>query len=115
MDVAQSPPEIPQMQKEPRRFTACVFCAMQYWTDDLKSVYLFGPLCTIPTPASVAALISVENYSSCWPLFPRTELDASSVDFPYYDDDGLKVSRKVLMHKRRVGGSALEGKEPVQV
>ena len=79
------------------------------------SVYLFGPLCTIPTPGVVATLISVEKYSVCWPLIPRIELDASSVDFPYHDDDGLKVSTKVLMHKRRVGGSTLEGKEPVQV
>ena len=60
-------------------------------------------------------MISAENYHACWPPIPRSDLDASSVDFPYNDVDGLEIYANVLMDKRYLGGSAFEGKDSVQV
>ena len=68
---------------ESRGFVACVFCAMQHWSEQLVPRYLTGPHCTIKSPAAVADLLSVEWYSEQWPLIPKGELEASAVDFPY--------------------------------
>ena len=72
-------------------------------------------LCIIPSPGLVPKMISTENYHACWPPIPRTDLDASSVDFIYNDDDGLEIYANVFMDKKYLVGSALKGKDPVQV
>ena len=41
----------------PRQFEACVFCALQFWTEELDELFIAGPKCFMQSPASVAALL----------------------------------------------------------
>ena len=47
----------------PRQFQACVFCALQFWTEDLDERYIAGPKCFMQEPASVATLLDFERYA----------------------------------------------------
>ena len=98
---------------ERRQFVACAFCAMQYWNEELRQVYIAGPSCFMKNPAMVAELLSADWYKKEWPLIPVEELDASAVDLPHKGPDGQATTTKVLMHKRRVSKAAIEGTEPV--
>ncbi len=100
LDVADFSPDLAQTKEAPRCFSACVLCAMQDWSEKLASVYLVGPQCTIPSPAWVADLLAADKYHARWPLIPRSELEASSVDFHHLDVDGSETTTKVLMHKK---------------
>ena len=60
-------------------------------------------------------MICCGHYHAFLALIARSDLDASSVYFPYYDDDGPQTYAKVLLDKRYLGWSALGGKEPVQL
>ena len=71
-----------------RSFSACVFCAMLHWSEDLTEVFLAGPRCDIPDPPRVARLLDVQCYHEMWPLIPLQELEASAVDFTYTGEDG---------------------------
>ena len=93
---------------EPRSFEACVFCAMLHWSEHLKSVYIAGENNEIKNPAAVADLLSVDWYSDQWPLIPKEELNASAIDFPY-EENGERLTKKILMHKRRVTKDHLSG------
>ena len=97
----------------PRQFEACVFCALQLWTEELGELFIAGPKFFMKSPASVAALLDFERYAEKWTLIPREELLASSVDLPHKDALGNWTSTPVLMHRRRVPPSALSGETPV--
>ena len=84
-----------QTATESRSFEACVFCAMLHWSEHLSHHHLVGPKCTMPNPAAVAELLSVDWYSAQWPLIPVAELEASAVDFPYQCENGQWMTRKV--------------------
>ena len=103
----------PLLSPERRQFVACAFCALQYWSEELRQVYIAGPSCFMKSPAMVAELLSADWYKKEWPLIPAEELDASAVDLPHKAPDGQATTTKVLMHKRRVSRAACEGKEPV--
>ena len=98
-----------------RAYKACVFCAMQQWSENLTDEYLAGPQCTIPSKGLVAQLLFAEWCASQWPLIPREELMASAVDLPHEAQDGSCTTTKVLMHKRRVSADALAGTDTVCV
>ena len=102
-------------RKAPRRFRACVVCALLHWSEELQAVYLAGEHCFMSNPAAVARLLSAAWYAECWPRIPWPELEASAVDLPHPDPDSPEemTSTKVLLHKRRIPESALEGQESV--
>ena len=70
----------PRARWEARHLDACVFCALLYWSEELVQRFLAGPKCTMRSPLSVAALLSVDRYAERWPRIPREELDSSSVE-----------------------------------
>ena len=41
----------------PRQFEACVFCALQFGTEELDELFIAGPKCFMQSPAAVAALL----------------------------------------------------------
>jgi len=89
---------------------------MLHWSEQLHCVYIAGQNCEMKNRAAVAELLSVEWYANQWPLIPRPELDASAVDFPYFDSEyGEWTSKKVLMHKRRVSEDHLNGTAKAKV
>ena len=55
---------LPHKCKTGRCFIACVFCAMLHWSEQLASLHLCGPQCTMKNPAAVADLLCVEWYSA---------------------------------------------------
>ena len=67
---------------KPRQFEACVFCALQFWSEELEVLFIAGPKCFMQSPAAVAVLLNFERYAKKWPLIPREELLASSVHLP---------------------------------
>ena len=93
----------------PRQFVACVFCALLRWSEEQRQVYIAGPWCFMKSPRLVAELLSAAAYAEAWPLIPREELDASAVALPHQDRFGQATTTMVLMHKRRVTQSALDG------
>ena len=102
-------------ESEPRAFQACVCCATQQWSENLRHEFLVGDKCTIKDRAKFAECLSAEWYQQRWPLIPHEELMASAVDFPHEDADGAPTSTKILLHKRRVPPEALEGTSAVKV
>ena len=100
---------------ESRGFVACVFCAMSQWSEHLLRLHIAGPDCLMKNPTAVVELLSVGWYAGEWPLIPRTELDASAVDFPHQGEDGSWTTTKVLMHKRRVTEQHLNGTDTAPV
>ena len=107
VDHSLMPPEEPPR----RQLSACVFCALLDWPEELRFVYLAGEQCFMPSPGLVADLLSVEWYKSQWPLIPPEELDASAVDLPHSSVTGQLTCSKVLMHRRRVTAAMLRGEE----
>ena len=61
-------------------------------------------MCIRDSPCEVWSLLSTEAYVQRWPLIPKAELEASSVEVTC---DG--VTRLVLLHKRRVTPAMLQG------
>ena len=95
---------------EPRHRAACVACARLHWSEELKSVCLAGRRCFMRNPRAVCKLLSCERYEERWPLIPKEELRASSVELPHGSDG---ASMRVLLHKRRVSVAQALGEEPV--
>ena len=89
---------------ESRLLVACVCCARMYWSENLLRLHLVGPhaewMCN---PDRAWPLLAVDAYSARAPLIPRSELEASAV---------FVLEHLVLLHKRRCGQCALEGKIP---
>ena len=104
----------PSVQR-PREFVACVFCALQFWSEELLQCFITGPQCFMKSPELVAELLDVEHYAKAWPLIPHEELMASSVQLPYMNSIGDPTSKAVLMHSRRVSQEALRGEVAVWV
>ena len=94
----------------PRTWQACVFCARQFWGEQLEQKYIAGEHCFMAMPGKVAQLLSVERYLELWPLIPRDNIYASAVDLPH---DGMYTP--VLLHKRRITQAALNGVDKVNV
>ena len=88
---------------------------MLQWSENLYSEYLVGPLCTIQDRAKFAENLAADWYRQRWPLIPREELLASTVEFPHLGADGEETTTKILLHKRRVPPEALAGEAPVNV
>ena len=102
--------------QQPRQFLACVFCALQFWSEELQQCYIVGPNNFMQSPHKVALLLSTAAYGEAWPLIPREELEASSVALPHPSAAGEgDTTTMVLMHRRRVPPSALQGTSKVCV
>jgi len=101
--------------RQPRQFLACVFCALQHWSEELHQCFIAGPGCFMQSPRQVAQLLSTAAYAEAWPQIPRQELDASSVALPHLTQEGGCTTTLVLMHKRRVPLDALQGASTVCV
>ena len=98
-------------ERRPRRFTACVFCALLDWSETRVQANIKD----MHKPADVAWLLSADWYHKQWPLIPLDELYSSAVDFPHKAPEGSMTTMKVLMHKRRVSEQALAGEAPLDV
>ena len=86
-----------------------------HWSEQLALLYIASPKNTLKNPEAVANLLAVDWYAEQWPLIPRCELDASAVYFSYEARNGSWVTRKVLMHKRRVKEDHTNGTAPCHV
>ena len=104
-----------QEQEQPRSFVACVFCARLDWSENRRMLFIGGENSFIKNRQAVAELLSADKYAAAWPLIPREELGASSVEFAYENEEKETQSIRVLMHTRRVPRGAETGMAPVCV
>ena len=89
---------------QPRHMMACVCCARMFWSEEMCSKYIVGEKADwISSPHQVWRMLSVDEYAKAWPMIPREELDASSVEIEGYN---------VLLHKRRCSSDILNGTQP---
>ena len=65
-----------------RNFVACVFCAMQDWSENRARVHLTGPRCTMPNPTAVAELWSANWYAEQFPFYFSAGVRSLSCGFP---------------------------------
>ena len=74
---SSSPEQATAGDSAPRKFSACVFCAMMLWSEMLS-----GPNSFMKNPRAVAEKLSADRYHENWVRIPIEKLYASSVDFP---------------------------------